>query len=148
MADIFGVNKSEQTGGVMSFQDVMLAVKGQDVKLCQQATLQYQRTVTPVMAVGLSTIYLAPQPGQGTLQVTRAIGKGGHMSNDIKDKGSACDPVNFRISQGAGGACAGNGTPGVQGKGVVNGYSFNINVGGNVTVTDGMSLYVVDVWTA
>lgn len=145
MADIFGVNKSE-TGGVMSFQDVMLSIKGQPVKLCQQAVLQYQRTITPVMAVGLSTIFLAPQPGQGTLQVTRAIGQGGNMSQDIKNKSLPCEPVNFRVSKGEAGTCPGNGTPGVQGKGIVNGYSFNLNVGGGVTVTDGMSLYVVDVW--
>lgn len=141
--DIFGVNKDTSPKGVLSFQHVTLKI-GKEIKLCQQANLNYQRQITPVMAVGISTIFLSPQPGQGTLQVTRAIGQGQKLGSDLKLDTTGCSIKDFTLSTGKTGSCkAGSGT--VKGKGMMSGYSFNVNVGGGVSVTDGCTLTVVDV---
>lgn len=142
-ADIFGVNKDVPTKSVLSFQHVTLKI-GAEIKLCQQANLNYQRQITPVMAVGIPTIFLSPQPGQGTLQVSRAIGSEQKLGKDLKLDTSGCSILNFSLSTGNTGDCnAGGG--GVTGKGMMSGYAFNVNVGGGVSVTDGCTLTVIDV---
>jgi hypothetical protein len=59
MADIFGVEKDNSSTGVLSFQNVVLTIDD-DIRLCQSANLNYQRQITPVMAVGIPTVFLSP----------------------------------------------------------------------------------------
>lgn len=160
MADIFGVNKDNSTTSVLSFQHVFLKIgkkdKLEEIKLCQQANLNYQRQITPVMAVGVPTIFLSPQPGQGTLQVSRAIGSAQKLGKDLALDTTGCEILDFSLSTGTTNnsttSTSGSNTQqcqagggGVTGKGMMSGYNFSVNVGGGVSVTDGCTLTVVDV---
>lgn len=142
MADIFGVEKDNSSTGVLSFQNVVLSID-KDIRLCQSANLNYQRQITPVMAVGITTVFLSPQPGQGTLQITRAIGSEETLGSDLQLDSTGCEIKDFTLTASAGDCEAGSGT--VSGQGMMSGYSFNINVGGGVSVTEGATLTVIDV---
>lgn len=145
--DIFGYNKKEQPGAVLSFQDVILTLDGNQLYLVQSAQLNYQRQITPITAVGTSTIYLSPQPGQGTLQITRAIGgNSGNMSTAFKYD-DPCKVSNFAVRKTGENGCKGVPNASVTGEGMVSTYGFNISVGGGVTVTDSIGLTVTNVST-
>lgn len=142
MADIFGVNKDTSSTGVLSFQNVVLTI-GFDITLCQSANLNYQRQITPVMAVGIPTVFLSPQPGQGTLQVTRAIGDSETLGSDLQLDSTGCEIKDFSLTADPGDCESGSGM--VTGSGMMSGYSFNVNVGGGVSVTEGCTMTVIDV---
>lgn len=143
MADIFGVNKDNSSSGVLSFQNVALIIEGSVPQLVQTANLNYSRQITPVMAVGLDTVYLSPQPGQGTLNITRAIGETGVFGRDFALDKTGCELKYFALTS-IPDTCQ-HGTGLVAGLGMMAGYSLNVNVGGGVSVTEGCSLHVVDV---
>ena len=143
MADIFGVTKDNSSTGVLSFQNVVLTIDS-DITLCQAANLNYQRQITPVMAVGIPTVFLSPQPGQGTLQITRAIGANEVLGSDLALDSTGCELKYFTLTANPGSCDAGSGT--VSGEGMMSGYSFNINVGGGVSVTEGATMTVIDVY--
>lgn len=147
--DIFGYTHTEQTGGVMSFQDVAVSVGGTQMYLVQQASLQYRRTITPIMAAGTATVYLAPQPGTGEFTMTRAIGgESGPASAKLKQP-SACKPVEIKISKsGKGTGCAEVPGADITMSGLMSGYQFQINVGSGVSVTDGATYTITTVTTA
>lgn len=147
--DIFGYNKQEQPGAVLSFQDVVLSLDGNTLYLVQSAQLNYQRQITPITAVGTSTIYLSPQPGQGTLQITRAIGgDSGNMSTRYNYT-DPCKISNFALRKTDKPQSGCSGVPGanVYGQGMVSSYGFNISVGGGVSVTDNVGYTVTNVAT-
>lgn len=145
--DIFGYNKNEQPGAVLSFQDVVLSLDGNQLYLVQSAQLNYQRQITPITAVGTSTIYLSPQPGQGTLQITRAIGgNSGNMSTAFKYS-DPCKVSSFAVRKTGNNGCTGVPDASVTGEGMVSSYGFNLSVGGGVTVTDSIGLTVTNVST-
>lgn len=145
--DIFGYEKKEQPGAVLSFQDVIFTFDNNQLFLVQSAQLNYQRQITPITAVGTSTIYLSPQPGQGTLQVTRAIGgNSGNMSTAFKYD-NPCQMSNFAIRKTRETGCDAVPDASVSGEGIVSSYGFNLSVGGGVTVTDSIGLTVINVST-
>ena len=147
--DIFGYKHTEQTGGVMSFQDVAVSIGSEKMYLVQQASLQYRRTITPIMAAGTATVYLAPQPGTGEFTMTRAIGgASGPASAKLKLQ-SACDPVEIKIAKSdAGTGCAEVPGADITMSGLMSGYQFQINVGSGVSVTDGATYTITTVTTA
>lgn len=146
--DIFGYDKKEQPGAVLSFQDVVLSLDGKDLYLVQSAQLNYQRQITPITAVGTSTIYLSPQPGQGTLQITRAIGgDSGNMSTRFNYKDDPCKVSKFALRKTGQHGCSGVPDANVHGQGMLSSYGFNISVGGGVSVTDNAGFTVTNVAT-
>lgn len=146
--DIFGYDKKEQPGAVLSFQDVVLSLDGNTLYLVQSAQLNYQRQITPITAVGTSTIYLSPQPGQGTLQITRAIGgDSGNMSTRFHYK-DPCKVSEFALRKTGDNGCKGVPNANVYGQGMISTYGFSISVGGGVSVTDSAGFTVTNVTTA
>lgn len=147
--DIFGFEKQNTPSNVLSFQDVLLSrgegEKGKQISLIQQAQLDYTRTIQPIMGVGTSVVYLAPQPGTGTLRVTRAITAEGAMSTDLKASG-ACEVETIKLTSQQTG-CDTKSTASVTAQGMMSGYQYSINVGAGVSVTDGMTFTITNVNT-
>jgi hypothetical protein len=90
------------------------------------------------MAAGLATIYLCPQPPTGTLQATRAIGGTAKVAKDWKTKGY-CDEETINIIKTGKNPCPGVPECSLTAKGMFTGYSFTLNTGAGVSVTDGAS---------
>lgn len=144
MADIFGFEKSTSPSSVLSFQDVALIRGNNEISLLQNAQLDYSRTIQPIMGAGTSVVYLAPQPGTGTLRVTRAITADGNMSKDLKSD-DACKVEDIILVKTGDSGCKASGTADVTAQGMMSGYQYSINVGSGVSVTDGATFTVVNV---
>lgn len=98
------------------------------------------------MGAGTSVVYLAPQPGTGTLRVTRAIAAGGDMSGDLRSD-DACKLESIELRQVGDSGCETSGVAYVYAQGMMSGYQYSVNVGSGVSVTDGATFTVVDVIT-
>lgn len=145
MADIFGFEKDMTPSSVLSFQDVVLVREGRgEISLIQNAQLDYSRTIQPIMGAGTSVVYLAPQPGTGTLRVTRAITDGGNMSADLQTDDS-CKVETLDLFKVGNNGCKESGEAGVVAQGMMSGYQYSINVGSGVSVTDGATFTIVEV---
>lgn len=149
MADIFGFEKQSQPSSVLSFQDILLQRDGgngsKTISLVQSAQLDYTRTIQPIMGVGTSVVYLAPQPGTGTLRITRAITADGSMSTDLKSN-DACNVETIKLTSQQSG-CKNKSSADVTAQGMMSGYQYSINVGAGVSVTDGMTFTIINVDT-
>lgn len=143
MADVFGYTKDQQAGGVLSFTNVALKV-GAEVQLVQSVNVQYQRQVTPVMAAGMATIFLCPQPPTGTLQATRAIGGTAKVASDWKTKGY-CELETINIVNTGKATCGSVPNCQLTAEGMFTGYTFTLNTGAGVSVTDGASYTLSDI---
>lgn len=141
--DVFGYDKDQKAGGVLTFTNVALKI-GKQVELVQSINVQYQRQVTPVMAAGLATIYLCPQPATGTLQSTRAIGTNSKVAADWKTKGY-CEEETINIIKTGKSKCPGLPNCQLTAQGMFTGYSFTLNTGAGVSVTDGASYTLSDI---
>jgi hypothetical protein len=77
------------------------------------------------------------------LNITRAIGETGAFGADFALDKTGCEIKHFALSSIPDSCKKGAGL--VSGLGMMSGYSFNVNVGGGVSVVEGCSLHVVDV---
>lgn len=156
--DIFGYEKTTNTGGVLNFSEVAVSIdseqgKENKVYLVQQARLQYRRTVTPVMAAGTSTIFLSPQPGTGEFAITRAIGdaagdsdaKSGNVGTKFREE-NHCKINKIKVFKVEGNGCASTPNCNIAMDGMLTAFDFQLNVAGQgVSVTDGATYTVVSV---
>lgn len=159
--DIFGYEKTTNTGGVLNFSEVAVSIDSEQGKaenkiyLVQQARLQYRRTVTPVMAAGTSTIFLSPQPGTGEFAITRAIGdatgndpnaaKSGNVGTKFRET-NHCKINKIKVFKVEGNGCASTPNCNIAMDGMLTAFDFQLNVAGQgVSVTDGATYTVVSV---
>ena len=101
MADYFGYNKTAKgPGNIVSTSMVLMAIGGKTVKLVQQATVTYQRNVTPQYEVGSDSVYMVAGQSGGSWEVTRAVGEQGLLKP--YKPGDACSVTNLAMSKGNG----------------------------------------------
>lgn len=101
MADYFGYKKTAKgPGNIVSTSMVLVAIGGKSVKLAQQVTIQYQRSVTPQYEVGSDSVYMVSGHSGGTWSITRAVGESGLLK--LYKPGDACATTNLAMSKGNG----------------------------------------------
>lgn len=101
MADYFGYNKTAKgPGNIVSTSMVLMAIGGKTVKLVQQATITYQRNVTPQYEVGSDSVYMVAGQSGGSWEVTRAVGEQGLLKP--YKPGDACSVTSLAMSKGNG----------------------------------------------
>jgi hypothetical protein len=101
MADYFGYNKTAKgPGNIVSTSMVLMAIGGKTVKLVQQATITYQRNVSPQYEVGSDSVYMVAGQSGGSWEVTRAVGEQGLLKP--YKPGDACSVTNLAMSKGNG----------------------------------------------
>lgn len=101
MAEYFGYNKTAKgPGNIVSTSMVLMAIGGKTVKLVQQATITYQRNVTPQYEVGSDSVYMVAGQSGGSWEVTRAVGEQGLLKP--YKPGDACSMTSLAMSKGNG----------------------------------------------
>jgi hypothetical protein len=101
MAEYFGYNKTAKgPGNIVSTSMVLMAIGGKTVKLVQQATITYQRNVTPQYEVGSDSVYMVAGQSGGSWEVTRAVGEQGLLKP--YKPGDACSVTSLAMSKGNG----------------------------------------------
>lgn len=79
-ADIFGYNRNVNTKAILSSENCALDFGEGRVALVQNATLNYQHTVSPVYEAGSSDIYFVNGGAQGSLNFGSLVGRQGFFA--------------------------------------------------------------------
>ena len=137
--DVFGYTNTSQIGGVLNFQNAAIKIgdSKDNLMLVQSANLRYNRTVSPVMGAGTTTVYLVPQPGTGQLDVNRAIVSSSSPLSPYVS-GDACTPQSVQIILLNNG-CTTGAKGSITADGLLSGVTIQINVGGGLGLQDGAS---------
>ena len=138
--DVFGYNNTSQIGGVLNFQNAAIKIgdSKNSLMLVQSANLRYNRTVSPVMGAGTTTVYLVPQPGTGQLDVNRAITTDSSIL-DPYAAGDACKTQSVQIALLDNGCVTGAKKGSITADGLLSSVTMQINVGGGLGLQDGAS---------
>lgn len=78
--DIFGYNRNVNTKSILSSENCVLDFGDGKVALVQDATLNYQHSISPVFEAGSSDIYFVNGGAQGSLNFSSVVGRQGFFA--------------------------------------------------------------------
>lgn len=104
--DFYGYTRDVNANGQIATSEWATLSIGSRMSLVQSASWTYQQTVQPKYEAGSAALFWVQGQPSGTIQFSRAVGKGGFLSAFDRLRNSCGSLVNLSIGLDGGGACA------------------------------------------
>lgn len=142
--DFFGYTRDVNPNGQLATSEWATLSLGSKMSLVQSASWSYQQTVNPKYEAGSAALYWAVGQPSGTIQFSRAVGKGGFLSNFGTLRNSCGTLVNLSVGLDGTGGCP-SASPGGKAIQFTGGVCQNITgsfQSGMLDVTEGATIMV------